>query len=99
MQFTSETAYFAIKEIYDFKYYQYFTYKSRIADELEDVISFCKDNKITSMAVNYTVLTDDMIDRIKDEGFYLLAFTIDDEDLAQEFLDRGVDTICTNFIK
>ena len=99
MQFTSETAYFAIKEIYDFKYYQYFTYKSRIADELEDVIKFCKDNKIVSMAVNYTVLTDDMIDRIKDNNLYLLAFTIDDEDLAQEFLDRGVDTICTNFIQ
>jgi glycerophosphoryl diester phosphodiesterase len=99
MQFTSETAYFAIKEIYDFKYYQYFTYKSRIADELEDVIKFCKDNKIVSIAVNYTVLTDDMIDRIKDNNLYLLAFTIDDEDLAQEFLDRGVDTICTNFIQ
>ena len=51
------------------------------------------------MAVNYTVLTDDMIDRIKDNNLYLLAFTIDDEDLAQEFLDRGVDTICTNFIQ
>lgn len=99
MQFTSETAYFAIKEIYDFKYYQYFTYKSRIADELEDVIKFCKDNKIVSIAVNYTVLTDDMIDRIKDNNLYLLAFTIDDEDLAQEFLDKGVDTICTNFIQ
>lgn len=98
MQFTSETAYFAIEEIYSFKYYQYFTYKSRITDELDDVIRFCKDNKITSMAVNYTVLTDDMIDRIKDEGFYLLAFTIDDKELAEEFLEKGGDTICTNFI-
>lgn len=99
MQFTSEEAFFAIEEVYSFKYYQYFTYKSRIADELEDVIKFCKDNKIVSIAVNYTVLTDDMIDRIKDNNLYLLAFTIDDEDLAQEFLDRGVDTICTNFIQ
>lgn len=99
MQFTSEEAFFAIEEVYSFKYYQYFTYKSRIKDELDDVIRFCKDNKITSMAVNYTVLTDDMIDRIKDEGFYLLAFTIDDKELAEEFLEKGVDTICTNFIQ
>lgn len=99
MQFTSEKAYFAIEEVYHFKYYQYFTYKSRIADELEDVINFCKDNEITSIAVNHMVLTDDMIKTIKDNGFYLLAFTIDDKELAQEFLDRGADTICTNFIK
>ncbi|HHU74091.1 MAG TPA: hypothetical protein GXZ28_05615 [Clostridiales bacterium] len=98
MQFTSENAYFAIEEIYQFKYYQYFTYKSRIADELDDVIKFCKDNKVTSIAVNHTVLTNDMINTIKDNGFYLLAFTIDDEEVAQEFLEKGVDTICTNFI-
>lgn len=99
MQFTSETAYFAIKEIYDFKYYQYFTYKSRIADELEDVIKFCKDNKIVSIAVNYTVLTDEMITKIKSNGLYLLAFTIDDSSVAQEFIEKGVNTICTNFLK
>lgn len=99
MQFTSEDAYFAIEEVYHFKYYQYFTYKSRIANELEHVINFCKDNEITSIAVNHMVLTDDMIKTIKDNGFYLLAFTIDDKELAQEFLDRGTDTICTNFIK
>ncbi|HZJ99645.1 MAG TPA: glycerophosphodiester phosphodiesterase family protein, partial [Tissierellaceae bacterium] len=77
MQFTSEEAFFAIEEVYSFKYYQYFTYKSRIKDELEDVIDFCKENKITSVAVNYNVLTDEMINRIKEENFYLLAFTID----------------------
>lgn len=98
MQFTSEDAYFAIEEIYSFKYYQYFTYKIKITDGLENVIRFCKDNEITSIAVNHTVLTDDIIDRIKDEGFYLLAFTIDDKELAEEFLEKGVDTICTNFI-
>lgn len=63
------------------------------------MINFCKDNEITSIAVNHMVLTDDMIKTIKDNGFYLLAFTIDDKELAQEFLDRGADTICTNFIK
>ena len=48
--------------------------------------------------MNYNVLTDEMINRIKEENFYLLAFTIDNEEVAQEFLEKGVDTICTNFI-
>ena len=99
MQFTSETAYFAIEEVYNFKYYQYFTYKSQIADEIKDVIKFCKDNKIVSMAVNYTVLTDDMIKEIMSNNLYLLVFTIDDKELAEELISKGVDTICTNFIK
>ena len=99
MQFTSEEAYFAIEEVYQFKYYQYFTYKSRVDKELNHIIDFCKKNNITSIAVNYTVLTDDMISRIKDNDLYLLAFTIDDSSTIQTFLDKGVDTICTNFIE
>lgn len=99
MQFTSEEAYFAIEELYHFKYYQYFTYKSKLPDKLEHVLKFCRNNNITSLAVNYTVLTDDMIDRIKAEGFYLLVFTVDDKDIAEGLLQKGVDTICTNFIR
>jgi glycerophosphoryl diester phosphodiesterase len=99
MQFTSEEAYFAIEEVYSFKYYQYFTYKSKLPDKLDHVIKFCRNNNISSIAVNYTVLTDDMIEKIKSNGFYLLAFTIDDKETAESFLQKGVDTICTNFIR
>lgn len=98
MQFTSEEAFYAIEEVYSFKYYQYFTYKSKIKDNLNHVIDFCKKNNITSIAVNHTVLTDNMIAKIKANNFYLLAFTIDDAELAKEFLDKGVDTVCTNFV-
>lgn len=99
MQFTSEEAYFAIEEVYHFKYYQYFTYKSKLPGKLDHIIKFCRDNNVTSIAVNYTVLTDDMIEEIKSNGFYLLAFTIDDKEIAENFLQKGVDTICTNFIR
>ena len=60
-------------------------------------IEFCHENNVISLAVNYTVLTDDMISKIKDNDLYLLAFTIDSDILAQSFLNKGVDTICTNF--
>lgn len=99
MQFTSEKAFFAIEEVYHFKYYQYFTYKSKLPDELDHVIEFCRENNITSIAVNHTVLTDEMIEKIKSNGFYLLTFTIDDRKTAEEFLQKGVDNICTNFIR
>jgi len=99
MQFTSEEAFFAIEEVYHFKYYQYFTYKSKLPDKLDHIIKFCNDNNVTSIAVNYTVLTDDMIEKIKSNGFYLLAFTIDDKEMAESFLQKGVDTVCTNFIR
>jgi len=99
MQFTSEDAFFAIEEVYHFKYYQYFTYKSKLPDKLDHVIKFCRDNNVTSIAVNHTVLTDDMIEKIKSNGFYLLVFTIDERDIAEQFLQKGADTICTNFIR
>lgn len=99
MQFTSEEAYFAIDEAYHFKHYQYFTYKSKLPGKLDHIIKFCRKNNITSIAVNYTVLTDEMIVKIKSNGFYLLTFTIDDKKIAESFLKKGVDTVCTNFIR
>lgn len=98
MQFTSEEAYFAIEEVYSFKYYQYFTYKSNVKKELDNIIDFCEKNNIVSVAVNYSVLTDSMISKIKANNLCLLTFTIDDLKIAQTYLDKGVDTICTNYI-
>lgn len=97
IQFISEEAYFAINEVYNFKYYQYFAYKRNVR-KIDDVIKFCKDNKIVGVTINYTNLTDSLISKLKSNGIFILAHTIDDSGIANTLLDKGVDIICTNFL-
>lgn len=97
MQFISEEAFFGMNEIYNFKYYQYFAFK-RHTRSIEKVVKFCKKNNVTSVAVNYNNLTDNVIKQLKQGGILILTHTIDEVELANEFLGKGVDIICTNFI-
>lgn len=97
MQFISRDAFYGMNSIYKFKYYQYFTYKSDLED-VNDLISFCKDNNITSVAIKEKYITKSNIKQFKSNGICVLGFTVDDEIVAKKLLDYGVDTICTNFL-
>jgi glycerophosphoryl diester phosphodiesterase len=97
IQFVSRDAYIGFTSIHKFKYYQYFAYKADI-DNVDELIEFCRINKITSVAVNYKTLNNNAIKKFKSNGICILTHTIDDVDLAKEFLDKGVDIICTNYL-
>lgn len=97
IQFISEEAYTAINEVYNFKYYQYFAFRRDVRN-IDDVIKFCKENGIVSVTINYVNLNDTVINKLKSNGLCILIHTIDDIELAKQFLDKGVDIICTNFL-
>lgn len=89
----------AIDDIYHFKYYQYFIHKAEAKDSnINSVIRYCKDNGIVSVAIKDTYITKKNLTKLKANGLYILSYTIDDLDIANELLDNGVSTICTNFI-
>lgn len=97
IQFISEEAYYAIDEVYNFKYYQYFAFKRNVR-MIDDVIEFCKDNGIGSIIINYNYLTDSLISKIKSNGLFIVTYTVDDAKIAKDVLSKGVDVVCTNFL-
>lgn len=97
IQVGSEDMYNGINDVYKFKHYQYFIHKAEL-ENINDILQFCVDNNIESMAVNYKYMSEDIVKKIKDKGLKILCYTIDDKELAQQMLDMGADTICSNFL-
>lgn len=97
LQFYNKDNYEVIDSVYHFKYYQYFTVKNDFSD-VNGLIDFCVNNHITSVAVKYKYITEERVKLFKDNGIYILCFTVDDANSAKDFLNWGVDTICTNFL-
>lgn len=97
VQVGSEEMHKAINKVYNFKYYQYFIHKAELKD-IDTVIKYCKDNDIVSVAIKYDYLTDALLQKFKENGISVLVHTVDDSKIAKEWVDKGVDMICTNFL-
>lgn len=97
VQVGSEDMYKAINDVYNFKYYQYFVHKAELKN-IDKVIKTCKDNGIVSVAIQESYLTDELLKKFKENGLCVLIHTVDDKEVAQKWIDKGVDTICTNFL-
>lgn len=87
----------AASRIEEFKYYQLVIGK-RI-DLLDERIKYAKENGICALAMSRINITPKNVQKIKDAGLKILAFSVDDYDEAQYFLNLGIDTICTNSIE
>lgn len=97
LQFYNKNNYEVIDSVYHFKYYQYITNKNDFKD-IDSLLKFCTSCQITSVAVNQKYITDNRIKMFKDNGIYILGYTVDDACTAKDLLNRGVDTVCTNFL-
>lgn len=97
IQVGSEDMYNGINDVYSFKHYQYFIHKAELTT-IDSVLKFCIDKNIESMAVNYKYMSEDIVKKIKDAGLKILCYTVDDKELAQQMLDMGANTICSNFL-
>ena len=49
-----------------------------------------------ALHTNYKNLKEDQAKAIKDAGFGLFCYTVNDPDIAQRLLDWGVDAFCTD---
>lgn len=97
IQVGSEEMYEVINEVYNFKYYQYFVHKAELKD-IDKVIKVCKSKGIVSVAIKEDYLTEKLLTKFKEYGLCVLIHTVDDVETAKKWLDKGVDTVCTNFI-
>ena len=79
------------------KHYQYFIHKKELKI-IDEIIDFCVNNKIESIAVNYKYMTKKRVKKIHDANIKILCYTIDNIDLAQDMLNMGADCICSNFL-
>ncbi len=55
--------------------------------------SFCIEVQCTSVNINQTLLTLDRVKQIKEKGYLLLAYTVNNIERAHELLSWGVDAI------
>lgn len=97
LQVYNRKAYNTIDSVYHFESYMYNVF--RHIDKLDEIITFCLDNGICSISVRASESTPEILQKIKNAGFYILAYTIKtDLVFANTVLDYGADTICSDFI-
>jgi hypothetical protein len=96
VQVNSMEMYRGIDSVYHFPYYQY-NVKNDIG-RLDEFLAFCQENDICAMALKKVFATPEVIRKIRDAGLALLVFTVDNKAKAEELLELGANTICTNFI-
>lgn len=97
IQVASEEMHQAMESVYEFPHYQYFTNK-KTAWYMEDIVKYCRKNKIESVALPETYAYDYFISMIKEADLKILCYTVDDKERAIDLVNKGVDTICTNFL-
>ena len=97
LQVYNRKVYRTIDSIYHFEAYMYNV--RRHIEKLDEIITFCLDNGICSLSLRASEATPEIIQKIKNAGFYVLAYTIKrDLTFANTVLDFGADTICSDSI-
>ncbi len=59
----------------------------------EDWQNFCSETQCTSVNINHMLLNPARVNEIKEKGYLLLAYTVNNIQRAQELLSWGVDAI------
>ena len=99
IQVNSEEMHEAIDAVYHFPYYQFNVVRKRYeVGQLKDILSYCREKGICSVALKGEYALPENIALVKDAGLSLLVYTIDSRKRAKEYFAMGVDTICTNYI-
>ena len=98
MQVASPEQYEAVDSVYHFKYYQYFIRRGTEPEVLSDIITFCKENGIIAVALQFRDCTKEKVAMMKEAGLAVLAYSNDGRAIADALFENGVDTLCTNFL-
>ena len=96
-QVYSENMYWTLMDVYPFKSVIYTLYQEE--DWTRDsVYEFCFRSGIRFVTLKYSLITEDIIAFWKTLGIKTGVHTVNDEDLAQNMYDMGVDIIYTDFL-
>lgn len=62
----------------------------------QDVINYCKKNKITSLIMANGSFDEEIIKLAKKNGIFTIVFTTDNEKIANNYFNKGVDMVLSN---
>ncbi|MBO6164415.1 MAG: hypothetical protein J6N77_05110 [Lachnospiraceae bacterium] len=96
IQVNTKEMFLAIDSVYHFPYYQFNV--RNFGEQTDEFIQFSLEHGIRAMALKGKLATPERVKKIRDAGLALLVFTIDSRSRCEEYLRRGANTICTNFI-
>lgn len=94
IQVGNNKMFMAAKEVYPFKYFQYVLVEN--IQRLDEIIPFCVQNGISSIAIKKKYTNAERVKKIKDAGLALLSYTVNDIEEAKALFALGVDTVCTD---
>lgn len=93
----------AVRSVYDFRLFNFYFAKDekREAEVFtpEDFILYCKENHFQSFSIDSGVFTDEIAEKMKNSGLIIYVFAINDEEVAQQFLEKGATVIGTDFLR
>lgn len=97
IQAYTEQMYRDIDSVYHFSHYQFLVGMS--TGRLDEIMTYCLDSGICAVALRWGLATADVVNKIKNAGLRVLAYTIsNDSVLADGVLTTGVDTVCTDHV-
>ena len=86
-----------VMNVHEFKSIDFTLYQ--IQWDKEEIAKFCGRSGVRFLTVSDELIEDDMIDLWKSMGIKIAVHTVDEEDRANELLDKGVDMIYTNYLE
>lgn len=85
-----------IMNVYPFKSIEYCLYQ--VPYDINDVATFCMDSGVNLVTFDVNNINDEIINYFKAYDINIGLFTINDISQAKEYLDKGVDVICTDVL-
>jgi glycerophosphoryl diester phosphodiesterase len=86
-----------IDSVYGFANYQYLV--GMRMDLLDSAITYSLDSGICALALRWGLATQEVIERVKAAGLFILTYTVVEEAAVASALVRsGVDTVCTDYV-
>lgn len=94
----------AVKEVYDFPLINLYLPKSSVIEDAlrdyDNFSSYCHANGITSFSTSIKIYNDQNIgENMKNSGLIQYVFTINDEALAAQTIEKGASVIGTDFLE
>jgi hypothetical protein len=94
----NETMFPGTALIYRFSSYIYSLWQEYTVEELEYIAQFCKEKGIPAATISEQYWTEEIQQIFDEEGILLYIYTVNDEEKAAGYIEKGAAGICTDTI-
>ena len=95
----NESMYTGCEAVYPFTSYIYSLWQEYTQEEIDAIAEFCKDNNIPAATVNYEYWNEEIQNSFESRGIRVFLYTLNDFEMAEDFLKKGVSGFCTDVMK